>query len=131
MAGAERRPFSNGVKPIHLVVLLLVVLFRVTYGGVDLRARRSADEKQLSDLQFKSNQFNPQSHANEGHGQAHANEGHGQDHGEGESHGEGHGYQVFHVEFGRVEIPFIIALWIFVSSLAKIGKIFGFLYFDQ
>jgi len=30
-------------------------------------------------------------------------------------------YHVFHVEFERVEIPFIIALWIFVSSLAKIG----------
>merc|ERR1719195_74416 len=41
------------------------------------------------------------------------------------THGHGHGdtpeYHVFHVEFERVEIPFIIALWIFVSSLAKIG----------
>ena len=33
-----------------------------------------------------------------------------------------HEYEVFHVDFERVEIPFIIALWIFVSSLAKIGK---------
>lgn len=33
-----------------------------------------------------------------------------------------HGYQVFHVEFERVQLPFIISLWIFVSSLAKIGK---------
>jgi len=32
-----------------------------------------------------------------------------------------HEYHVFDVEFERVEIPFIIALWIFVSSLAKIG----------
>jgi len=43
----------------------------------------------------------------------------------GSDHGHGHGdtpeYHVFHVEFERVEIPFIIALWIFVSSLAKIG----------
>ena len=42
---------------------------------------------------------------------------------EGEGHGHGEsGYQVFHMEFDRVELPFIIALWIFVSSLAKIGK---------
>ena len=33
-----------------------------------------------------------------------------------------HEYEVFHVDFERVEIPFIIALWIFVSSLAKIGE---------
>ncbi len=43
-----------------------------------------------------------------------------------DGHGHGHGgtpeYHVFHVEFERVEIPFIIALWIFVSSLAKIGE---------
>ena len=37
-------------------------------------------------------------------------------------HGDSHEYHVFHVEFERVEIPFIIALWIFVSSLAKIGE---------
>lgn len=30
-------------------------------------------------------------------------------------------FQVFHVEFERVQLPFIISLWIFVSSLAKIG----------
>jgi hypothetical protein len=33
-----------------------------------------------------------------------------------------HGYQIFHVEFERVQLPFIISLWIFVSSLAKIGR---------
>ncbi len=42
--------------------------------------------------------------------------------GGGEGH-EVHEYEVFHIEFDRVEIPFIIALWIFVSSLAKIGKL--------
>ena len=29
---------------------------------------------------------------------------------------------MFHVEFERVQLPFIISFWIFVSSLAKIGK---------
>ncbi len=47
----------------------------------------------------------------------------GAGHGAGKQHEhKGHEYHVFHVEFERVEIPFIIALWIFVSSLAKIGK---------
>ena len=113
---APRRPFSNGVKPLHLVILLLVILFKFTYGGVDTRARRSANEDQLHGLQFKGNaEFKPNPHLHQGHGQDH---GHGEDHGD----EHGHGYQVFHVEFSRVEVPFIIALWIFVSSLAKIGK---------
>ena len=42
--------------------------------------------------------------------------------GHGGGHGGHEGYQVFHVEFERVQLPFIISLWIFVSSLAKIGK---------
>lgn len=32
------------------------------------------------------------------------------------------GIHVFTAEFARVEIPFIISLWIFCASLAKIGK---------
>ena len=35
---------------------------------------------------------------------------------------EHEGYQVFHVDFDYVQVPFIISLWIFVSSLAKVGK---------
>ena len=65
-------------------------------------------------------------------------DGHGSEAGTGETHAEGHDavahaegghdeheihhYHVFHVEFERVQLPFIIMLWIFVSSLAKIGK---------
>lgn len=30
-------------------------------------------------------------------------------------------YKVFHAEFHRVETPFIIGIWIFFASLAKIG----------
>ena len=86
---------------------------RSIYGGVDLRARRSANEE-LHDLAINNadhqHQHGPQLHKDNEHG-------HGGEDGE-----HGHGYQVFHVEFDRVELPFIIALWIFVSSLAKIGK---------
>jgi len=99
-----------------MLILALVVLFRVTYGGVDMRARRSANEEELSGFQLAGSNLNGQ------HGQHQPHDpilgGHGE---EGHGHGEGHGYQVFHVEFSRVEVPFIIALWIFVSSLAKIG----------
>jgi len=102
-------PFSNGVKPQHLIILVVFLLVRYTYGGVDLRARRSANEE-LHDLAINN--------ADHGH-QAHP-ELHEENEGEGHGHGE-HGYQVFHMEFDRVELPFIIALWIFVSSLAKIG----------
>lgn len=44
------------------------------------------------------------------------------DHGTAGGHGGGHeGIHVFTAEFARVEIPFIISLWIFCASLAKIG----------
>ncbi|RZF39492.1 hypothetical protein LSTR_LSTR001013 [Laodelphax striatellus] len=48
------------------------------------------------------------------------------DYGDSAEHGNGdaghvkHTYKVFHFEFQRVEAPFIIGLWIFLASLAKI-----------
>jgi len=101
-------PFGNGVKPHHIFILVVFLLIRYTYGGIDLRARRSANEE-LHDLAINNaDHHRPELHKDNEHG-----------HGEGDGHGSG--YQVFHVEFDRVELPFIIALWIFVSSLAKIG----------
>ena len=99
-AEPRRRAFTNGVKPIHAIVLVIFLLIRYTYGGVDLRARRSASE-------------NVETSNEHDHGWNEGSDDH-QEH-------EEEGYQVFHVEFARVELPFIIALWIFVSSLAKIG----------
>lgn len=56
-----------------------------------------------------------------GHGESHADQ-HGA--ADGGHHGEEHhGIHIFVEEFSRVEIPFIIALWIFCASLAKIGEI--------
>lgn len=108
----DHRAFSNGVKPMHLVILGFFLLFRATYGGVDLRARRAANEE-LHTLSNLNNNFGGQNNEPELHAEAH------DDH-----HDDIHHYEVFHVEFARVELPFIIALWIFVSSLAKIGKFF-------
>jgi len=84
-------------------------------------------------------------HAGGEHGEPTTGDGHNADphatgdghdanpHGEGEGgHGhEVHGYEVFHVEFDRVEIPFIAGIWIFISSIAKIGNIFNSLSFPD
>lgn len=50
----------------------------------------------------------PESHGSHSGNDSHSGGGH-------------HGYQVFHVEFSRVSIPFTIMLWIFISSIAKIA----------
>ncbi|XP_075224008.1 na[+]/H[+] hydrogen exchanger 2 isoform X2 [Lycorma delicatula] len=42
-------------------------------------------------------------------------------HGESNGGNEKYSYKVFDVEFKRVETPFIIGIWIFFASLAKIG----------
>lgn len=45
------------------------------------------------------------------------------EHGTAGGHGGAHeGIHVFTADFARVEIPFIISLWIFCASLAKIGS---------
>lgn len=37
-------------------------------------------------------------------------------------------YHIISVEFHRVETPFVIGIWIFFASLAKIGKFFFFFF---
>jgi len=38
-----------------------------------------------------------------------------------EEHGEHGGFQVFHVEWERVEVPYAIGLWIILTALVKVG----------
>ena len=57
-----------------------------------------------------------------GHGTA-GDHGAAGDHGSGGHGGAHEGIHIFTAEFARVEIPFIISLWIFCASLAKIGKL--------
>lgn len=80
-----------------------------------MRARRSANEEGLHDLS-RGGHHNSDTHSTHHEPQLRDESG---DHSGEEGHA--HGYEVFHVGFERVELPFIIALWIFVSSLAKIG----------
>lgn len=47
-------------------------------------------------------------------------------HGDHEQHVEH--FHIASVDFGRVQIPFIISLWIFCASLAKIGKRIVYLF---
>lgn len=42
--------------------------------------------------------------------------------GDSQESGHGGGFEVFHMDFGRVQIPFIIGVWILSASIAKIGE---------
>ena len=73
-----------------------------------------------------ANEHEEESHDNSGHSNfgPHTRHSGGDKEGD-EHHEEGHEnvkFSVFHVNFEHVEVPFIISLWIFVSSLAKVGK---------
>ena len=91
------RAFSNGVSSKHLLFLLVFLAFRHGLPSV---------------------MGSSESHSREA---AQAREGEGEGGGHGEE-GEVPEYEVFHVDFEYVQLPFIISLWIFVSSLAKIGE---------
>ncbi len=93
--------FSNGVSAKHLIFLALFLAIR--HGGFALG---SASHQVPADGTLPELRESGKASEEEGV--------------PGEE--EEHGYQVFHVEFERVQLPFIISLWIFVSSLAKIGK---------
>ena len=54
----------------------------------------------------------------------HSAEGGGDHSAGGEGDHSGGGVHVFIADFSRVQIPFIIGMWIFCASLAKIGNIY-------
>merc|ERR1719288_657678 len=97
--------------------LALLCLLQTAAVTCSEHSAESAAHKEAAHREDKSLPDHPAHHENsvQGHELGHYGSGHG--HG----HGDTPEYHVFHVEFERVEIPFIIALWIFVSSLAKIG----------
>ena len=92
------------LRPAHLIIFIVFIIVRKSF----------ADEHDQT------------SHDNSGHSnfEQHTHNSGGAKKGE-EHHEEGHEhaqFSVFHVNFEHVEVPFIISLWIFVSSLAKVGK---------
>lgn len=101
-------PFQNGVRPGHMALLLVFLILKQSGFTIGLDSNSTTEHGAVE-------------HGGEGHdAHGHAEpELRGDDHG---GHGHGHGYTVFHVDFERVQLPFIISLWIFVSSLAKIGE---------
>ena len=93
------------LRPAHLILFIVFIIVRKSFA--------SESESTSHGSSDHSNFDSHTHHAGEGNKQ-------GDGHHEG-GHHEAH-FSVFHVNFEHVEVPFIIALWIFVSSLAKVGK---------
>ena len=110
------------VKVLLPFFILLICPFAL---GAFARQKREESHKIESHVQLDHAEA---VHAESAYAEAaHAEPAHGEEaeaeHEGGHGHGH-HGYQVFHEEFSRVQIPFIIALWIVIASLLKIGKNF-------
>ncbi len=104
-AQQRRRAFSNGVSAKHLLILAAFLFLR--HGLPVALGSASASHP------------HPEAHSREA-AESRATE--GEEGGEGGEEEEIPEYEVFHVDFEHVQLPFIISLWIFVSSLAKIGE---------
>ena len=94
----SKRKFGPG----HLILFIVFIIVRKSF---------ASESDQSSHDNSGGGQYGAQTDSSNLH--AH-NGGH-------EEHKDAH-FSVFHVNFEHVEVPFIIALWIFVSSLAKVGK---------
>ena len=93
------------LRPGHLIIFLVFIVVRRSFATEnDASPHGPTDHPTLDSHNVLSS--------------THKNGGAKHEHGHEEAH-----FSVFHVNFTHVEIPFIIALWIFVSSLAKVGKL--------
>ena len=92
------------LRPAHLIIFIVFIIVRKSFA--DEHGQESHD---------KSGHSNFEQHTHHSGGAKKGEE----HHEEGHEHAQ---FSVFHVNFEHVEVPFIISLWIFVSSLAKVGK---------
>ena len=46
-------------------------------------------------------------------------------HGEDGEHGEVEHFKVFHVEWPRVEVPYVVIVWILTTTFVKLGDLSG------
>ena len=101
---AKKSDKGRRLRPGHIILFIVFIIVRRSFANESEPTAHGASDH---------SNFDSHSHHSEGSKQ-------GDGHHDG-GHHEAH-FSVFHVNFEHVEVPFIIALWIFVSSLAKVGK---------
>ena len=90
------------LRPGHFILLIVFMIVRKSLASENDQSSHDTSGHDQNGAHTDSTSLNTHSGGHEGHKDAH--------------------FSVFHVNFEHVEVPFIIALWIFVSSLAKVGR---------
>ena len=92
------------LRPAHIILFIVFIIVRKSFANESESHSGSSEHSSFDSHNHHSGEGSKQGdgHHDGGHHEAH--------------------FSVFHVNFEHVEVPFIIALWIFVSSLAKVGK---------
>ena len=89
-------------RPGHLILFIVFIIVRKSFANESDHSSHDTSGHDQRGAQTDHTNLNTHSGGHDGHKDAH--------------------FSVFHVNFHHVEVPFIIALWIFVSSLAKVGR---------
>ena len=105
MASEKENKRKFRLRPGHLIFFIVFMVVRKSFTNVYVEGNGHEEPA--------NSNTNHDLHSSGGKVNGHV------DHGEEKPH-----FSVFHVNFEHVEVPFIIALWIFVSSLAKVGKFY-------